>query len=240
MNDITGKILRTVGIVFFGIATAMNLLGGIGTTCAAFLTKQYPPFWPLIKEDMQWLYQGLVITTVIIGIVGIWVTVQLARGKKNGFRNALIVLVIGTILAGIQYYYSYQLFAPADVAFIRKAAPANMKFFANALALILFLIFMIPGIRERINFSKNEGGTDNTTAGGLAAILVGILLLTALYWIGPSHTYQGENWVELLEVPLYISGILLSGGGLALLMKVAVDVFRQELVLEDVKEPGER
>jgi len=30
-NDRTGKILRTIGIIFFALATVMNLLGGIGT-----------------------------------------------------------------------------------------------------------------------------------------------------------------------------------------------------------------
>jgi hypothetical protein len=229
MNDETGKVLRTVGIIFFGLTTAMNLLGGIGTTCAAFLTRDYPPYWALIKEDLQWLYQGLVVTTVILGIVGIWVTVQLARGKKTAFRNALIVLVIGTILGGIQFYYSMQLFG--------KATPANVKFFSNVVTLILFLIFLIPSIRERVNFSKNNGGTDKNTAGGLAAIMVGMLLLTTPIWAGSSHTFQGENWVNLLQTPLYISGILLTGGGIALLMRVAIDIIRQEYAMADIKLP---
>ena len=229
MNDRTGKVLRTLGIIIFGLATLMNLLGGIGTSCAAFFTKQYPPYWALIKEDMQWLYQGLVITTLILGIVGIWVTVQLIRGKKTAFRNALIILVIGTILAGIQYYYSMQLFG--------KAAPANVKFFSNAFTLILFLVYLIPGIRERVNFSNNGGSTDKDTAGGLAAIVVGIILLTTPIWAGPSHTYLGENWVNLLQTPLYISGILLTGGGIALLMRVAVDIIRQEFAMADLKLP---
>ena len=232
MNDRTGKTLRTVGLIFFGLTTAMNLLGGIGTTCAAFLTRDYPPYWVLIKEDMQWLYQGLVITTVLIGLVGIWVTIQLARGKKNAFRNALIVLVIGTILAGIQFYYSLQLFG--------KATPANMKFFSNVVTLILFLIYLIPGIRERVSFSKNNGGTDKNTAGGLAAIVVGILLLTTPVWAGPSHSFQGVNWVNLLQTELNISGILLTGGGVALLMRVFIDVFRQEYALANLKLPKDR
>ena len=232
MNEKTGKVLRTLGIIFFGLATLMNLLGGIGTSCAAFFTKQYPPYWALIKEDMQWLYQGLVITTVLVGLAGIWVTVQLVKGKKTAFRNALIVLVIGTILAGIQYYYSLQLFG--------KAAPANVKFFSNAFALILFLVYLIPGIRERVSFSKNNGSADKDTAGGLAAIVVGIILLTTPIWAGPSHTFQGENWVNLLQTPLYISGILFTGAGIALLMKVAVDIIRQEFAMVDLKLPKEK
>ena len=146
MNDILGKILRTVGILFFGFTTLMNLLGGIGTSCAAFLTEQYPNYVALIDEGLQWLYQGLVITTVFVGLAGIWVIIELIRGKQNAFRNALIVLVIGTILAGIQYYFSQQLFG--------KAAPANMKFYFNVASLILFLIFLIPGVKQRVNYSK--------------------------------------------------------------------------------------
>jgi hypothetical protein len=226
MNDKTGKVLRSVGLIFFGLTTAMNLLGGIGTSCAAFLTKQYPPYWALIKQDMQWLYQGLVITTVVIGLVGIWALIELTRGKKNAFRNALIVLVIGTILSGIQFYYSMQLFG--------KATPANVKFFSNAITLILFLIFLIPGVRQKVNFTKNEGGTDKETAGGMAAIMVGILLLTTPIWAGPSHTYQGMNWVHLLQTELNISGILLTGGGIAILAKVLFDVIRQELTLAKI------
>jgi hypothetical protein len=139
------------------------------------------------------------------------------------------VLVIGSILAGIQFYYSLQLFG--------KAAPANVKFFSNVFTLILFLIFLIPGIRERLSFSKENGDTDKNTAGGLAAIVVGILLLTTPVWAGPSHSFQGVNWVNLLQTELNISGILLTGGGVALLMRVFIDVFRQENFLANLKLP---
>lgn len=232
MNDRTGNVLRTIGIIFFGLATVMNLLGGIGTSCAAFFTKNYPPFWALIKEDLQWLYQGLVVTTVLIGLAGFWVMIGLIRGKKKVFRNALIVLVIGSILAGTQYYYSLQLFG--------KAAPANVKFYSNVLALTLFLIFLIPGIRERVNFSNSDSVADKNTAGGLAAIILGILLLTTPVWAGPSHSFQGVNWVNLLQTELNISGILLTGGGVALLMRVFIDVFRQEYALANLKLPKDR
>jgi hypothetical protein len=184
----------------------MNLLGGIGTSCAAFLTEQYPDYMALIDEGMQWLYQGLVITTVLIGLAGIWVIIELIRGKQNAFRDALIVLVIGTILAGIQYYFSQQLFG--------KAAPANMKFYFNVASLILFLIFLIPGVKQRVNYSREDRENDKDTAGGLAAIAMGVLILTTPIWAGPSHTSQGENWVDLLHTELILSGILLLGLGI--------------------------
>jgi hypothetical protein len=189
----------------------MNLLGGIGTSCAAFLTEQYPDYMALIDEGMQWLYQGLVITTVLIGLAGIWVIIELIRGKQNAFRNALIVLVIGTILAGIQYYFSQQLFG--------KAAPANMKFYFNVASLILFLIFLIPGVKQRVNYSREDRENDVDTAGGLAAIAMGVLILTTPIWAGPSHTSQGENWVDLLQTELILSGILLLGLGIYFLVR---------------------
>lgn len=68
MNDRTGKVIRTIGIIFFGLATLMNLLGGIGTSCAAFLTEDYPTFSAIIDEGKQWLYQGLVVMTVVIAL----------------------------------------------------------------------------------------------------------------------------------------------------------------------------
>jgi hypothetical protein len=52
--------------------------------------------------------------------------------------------------------------------------------------------------------------------------------------------YQGENWVNLLQTPLYISGILLTGGGLALLMRVVIDVIRQEFAVVDLNLPKEK
>jgi hypothetical protein len=229
MNNITGKVLRTVGILFFGFATIMNMLGGVGTSCAAFLTGGYPSFSALIEKNMQWLYQGLVITTVLVALAGIWVLIELIRGKKNGFRNALIVLTTGTILAGIQYYYSSQLFG--------SAAPANMKFYINIITLILFLIYLIPGVRERVNFSREETSVDMNVAGGLAAILMGVILLTTPYWAAGSHTYQGVNWVNLLQMELHISGIILTGAGIALLTRVILDLYRREYAFAEFKLP---
>ncbi len=71
---------------------------------------------------------------------------------------------------------------------------------------------------------------DLNTAGGLAAIMMGVILLTTPYWAGPSHTYQGVNWVSLLQTELSVSGVLLTGAGIALLARVIIDIFRREYV----------
>lgn len=36
MNNLLGKILRITAIIFLGLSSLMNVLGGVGTTCAAF------------------------------------------------------------------------------------------------------------------------------------------------------------------------------------------------------------
>ncbi len=229
MNDRTGKVLRTIGIIFFGLAVIMNLLGGIGTSCVAFLTEDYLTFSALINEGKQWLYQVLVVMTVAIALAGLWILFEMIKGRRKSFRNALIVLIIGTFLAGVQYFASLQLFG--------KAAPANIKFYCNLFALIIFLFFLIPGVRERVNYTRGNSGNANKAAGGLAAIMIGIFLLTTSFWAGPSHTHHGINWVHLLRTELMLSGMISIGVGAALLSRVITNVIGREEILIKLKIP---
>jgi hypothetical protein len=152
-----------------------------------------------------------VVTTVITGLAGIWIVIELIRGSDNAYRNALILLVVGTLLGGIQFYASQQLFG--------KAAPANMKFYFNLLTLILFLVFLIPGLNQLVNFSRSGSDTGMDSSGGLAAIAMGALLLLTPSWAGPSHTIQGENWVDLLETELSLGGGFLLFAGIFILLR---------------------
>jgi len=214
MKNSFGKILRVVAIVLVAMTAAMNLLGGVGTTCAAFFTKNYPPYWVLIKPvDYRWLYQTLVVTTIAIGIAGIGVTTALLRGKKRAFPNTLIVLGIGTVLSAIQFFTS--------LAVIGKAAPANVKFYTNVFTLIVFLLLALPAIRARVDFSKGGKGSEPMLGGGMAAMVAGVLILSTPMWVGVSHMYMGTNWVDVLALPMYIAGTLLTVGGLALLARGA-------------------
>lgn len=214
----TGKILRITAIIFMGLTAAMNVLGGVGTVCAAFLTKKYPPMWALL--EYQWLYQVIMIVTILIGVAGIWVTVGLVRGKANVYRNTLILLTLGTIVAGIQMY--------ASLVLRGKAVPANMKFYINAVTLILFVIFKVPGIRERVDFTQPGGSTDKAASAGLASIVAGFTILTTFLWAGPSHTYMGNNWLNVLQTPLIISGMFFLLSGLGLVLRVIFHIVSQD------------
>jgi hypothetical protein len=212
MKNTIGKILRVIAIIFMAMTAAMNILGGAGTSCAAFFTKNYPPYWVLIKPiDYRWLYQSFVITTIALGIAGIFVTVGLVRGGKHAYRNTLIVLAIGTVLNAIHYYSS--------MTIIGKAAPANVVFYINFLALIIFLALAIPGLREKVDFSKSGNDTDKNAGAGLAAMVSGVVILSTPMWVGTSHIYLGSNWVDVLTWPIYIFGTILTFGGIGLLSK---------------------
>jgi hypothetical protein len=217
--DKSGKALRTTAIIFLGGTAAMNLLGGIGTTCAAFSNNVgYKMAFRAIL-DYRWLYQSLVVTTILIGLVGISVLIKLIRGGPNVYRNAIIVLVIGTILGGIQFY--------ASMTLRGKAVPANVKFYVNLITLIVFLAFKLPSLRDKIDFSQKGESVDKNTASGLTAIIAGALMLSVFFWAGPSHTFYGENWTYVFFMPLVVCGALLVSGGVAALIWVFKDVLRQ-------------
>jgi len=164
-------------------------------------------------------------------LVAVWATIGLSRGKKSALRNILILLVIGTILGGIQMY--------TLLALRGKAVPANVKFYINALTLVVFLVYRLPGIRDRVDFSKSADGVDRSTAGGLAAIVAACIVLSTAAWAGPSYTYQGANWVHLFQTPLNVLGAILGLVGLGLLVRVAArvrtDVRRHEVARADLK-----
>jgi len=227
MKNTFGKIMRVLAIVFMAMTAAMNVMGGAGTSCAAFFTKNFPPYWILIKPvDYRWLYQSFVILTLAIGIAGIAVTIGLIRGAKHAYRNTMIVLMIGTLLNAVHYVSS--------LSIIGKAAPANVVFYINTLTLIFFLLLLIPGLRDKVNFTKGGKDADKTTGGGLAAMVAGAVILSTPMWVGATHVYMGTNWVDVLAVPIYFFGTLLFLGGLALLARGAWKAQSQEMTALEV------
>ena len=217
MRTSTGKTLRIIAIIFMGLTAAMNIVSGVGTSCAAFLTKQYPPFWDILVAELQWLWQSFVFVTLLIGLAGIWSVVQLVRGKSNTYRNAMILLILGTIVNGIHVYYSQTI--------LGSVIPIAITLLTNVITLVLFIIFGTPGLRDQIMFDGEGDPISGATASGLTAILVGMILLSTSSWAGPSHTFaDGVNLVNVLRVPLLAGGSILTIGGLATLLWTALDI----------------
>ncbi len=220
--DKTGRIIKIIAIIFMGMTTAMNLMGGAGTSCVAFSNNV--GYRMAFKEimDVRWIYQVLVVTTVALGIAGIWSTVKLIRGGKSVYKTALIILAIGTVLGAIHYFTSLGLRG--------KAAPANVKFYLNVITLLIFLALNLPGIRNRIDFSsRGDGKASKAAAAGMAAIVMGIITLTVFDWAAPTHTLNGENWVYVFYTPLMVFGTVFFVGGLGSLIWSIVSIFNQEV-----------
>lgn len=202
-TDKTGKTFRLVAIILVGLTAAMNLLGGIGTSCAAFFTKDYPPMWALYKY--QWLYQAFVVIGVLVGLAGIWTVIKLVRGGKTAFRDTLIVLAIGAVVNIIHVF--------ASTALRGKAAPANVVMGLNVLTLLLMLYLGTPGMRKKVRFDQPSDHDETTAASGMAAIITGLVVVTTPVWAGPTHIFEGQNWVNVLLVPLFgVGGALLMFG----------------------------
>jgi hypothetical protein len=209
----SGKGWRVAVIILVGMTAAMNLLGGIGTTCAAFFTKQYPPMWALY--DYQWLYQAFVVVTALIGLAGIWTLVKLLRGGKNVLRDALIVLVLGAIVNIIH--------VAASISLRGKATPADVVMGINLVTLLLVLFLGTPGMRQKVRFDQQTGPNERAAAGGIAAIVAGLITLTTPIWAGPTHMFEGVNWVNLLLAPLMLAGGALLVIGVTRLGRVLLD-----------------
>lgn len=223
----TGKIIRIAAIILLGITAAMNLLGGIGTTCVAFSSNV--GFRMAFKElmDYRWVYQALVVITILIGGAGIWATTKLVRGGPSIYRNSLIILLVGSIFGGVQYFTS--------MALRGEAAPANVKFYLNLLTLVVFLVIKWPGIWKMIDFTSPGGKNESRTGIGLAAIVSGISTMTIFIWAGPSHTFLQMNWTYVLKVPLIVVGSGLVLFGIKLLGQSIADIITHEMAVAELQ-----
>jgi hypothetical protein len=221
MQNRAGGILRVVAIIFMGLTGVMNLLGGIGTVCAAFLTENFPSMMAI--WDYRWLYQSLIIVTILIGLGGIWATIRLAKGGLNAYRNAVMLLGVGTLVGAIHYY--------ASMTLRGSAAPANMKLYINIFTLLVFLLLSLPGIRERVAFERSGSDSLGQTAGGLAAVIIGVVVLSTSYWVGASHFYEGVNWTYVLKEFLIGCGLGSMGLGVMILLAPMIKGFLTRRVL---------
>jgi hypothetical protein len=202
-----GKILRAAAIILFALAAFFNLMGGIGTACVALNPTRWSPAMAKLAP-YQWLYILLMIGAIVVSVWGIVVTIGLARGKRHAYRDALIVLALSVLLAGVQTFVS--------IALRGKGAPQNMRFYITTFTLVAFLMLRLPPIWKLIG-GFQRGGDDAATTGGLAAFAGGLVMLTTLLWATPTHLGpDGANWVNVLRLPLLAGGSLLAFGGATL------------------------
>lgn len=204
-NKWWAKLLRIVGIVLMSLTAAFTLMGGAGTTCVALNPTGYEGKFAGIAS-FQWLWILFVLIGIAAGILGVRAVVQLVKGSKHAYRDAIFALLLGTIINAVHMF--------ASRALRGASMPVDGVLYTNVLTLLVFLLFRIPGIWQGINFEKpTDNRQVNRNAAAIALIAVGLLTLTIQFMMVPTHTISGLNYADVWHVTLSILGgcLILSG-----------------------------
>lgn len=207
-----GKFLRIVGIILLGLTAVITTLSGIGTTCVALDAAQ---FGMDSLSSYQWLYIFYVVAGVGIGVLGIWATIGLIKGKNSAYRLSIIALILGLLTGGLHMATSRALRG--------SSMPTDFIVYATVLTLIVFLLFRIPGIWNTLNLTRKDDDVTGMGA-GVAMIVGGIATLTVQYWAGLSHMIEGINYADAWHVQLNIIGWLAVLPGAALLLANLLEI----------------
>ena len=203
------KVLRWIGIVLLGLTAAFTIMAGAGTTCVALNPTGYEGKFDAIAK-VQWLYILFVIVTIAIGVMMARATYMIIKKKPNAYRDTIIALVSGIVVGGIHMAVSRSLRESGS------SMPVDAVVYTAVLTLIVFLLFRIPGIWEKVDFTQaNE--RDNEKAGGAAAIASGVLAFSIQYLMASTHTIGGVNYGDAFNTSMTIIGMALVFGGISLI-----------------------
>jgi hypothetical protein len=197
-NPWWGKTLRIIGIVLMSLTAAFTLMGGIGTTCVALNPTGFSGKFAGIAP-FQWLYILFVIVTTAIGVWAVRVVVQLVRGAQGSYRQALIVLAAGILVGGVH--------TAASRALRGSSMPVDMVVYTTILTLVVFLLFRLPGVQQKIGLERGDGGgKQGQAAAAIALAATGLLTLTVQFLMAPTHSIGGLNYADVWHVTLSVLG----------------------------------
>ncbi len=202
-----GKFLRFIGIVLMGLTAAFTIMGGVGTTCVALAAEKYPSMAAI--TPYKGLYGIFVVVTVAIGVMMARATMMLVKRKPDAYRNTIISLITGTIIGVIHMIVSRSLRG--------SSMPVDAVTYSAVLTLIVFLLFRIPGVWEKVDFSKADP-RENHQAGGAAVIASGLLAFSIQYLMASTHTFAGVNYGDAFHLLMAVAGWGLVGWGILLLV----------------------
>jgi hypothetical protein len=152
----------------------------------------------------KWLYVIFVIATIAAGVMMARALVMLVKRKPKAYRDTLISLIAGIVIGVIHMAVSRNLRG--------SSMPVDAVTYSAVLTLIVFLLFKIPGVWAKVDFTHAEPG-DNETAGGAAAISSGLLAFSIQYLMASTHTINGINYGDAFHTSMTITGwsLILAG-----------------------------
>ena len=202
------KYLRFIGILLMSLTAAFTTLGGVGTTCVAVAAEKYESMAAIVPY--KWLYMIFVVVTTAIGVLGIRAVVLLVKGKPNGYRCSMVALLAGIVVGVIHIIVSRSLRG--------SSMPVDGVVYTTVLTFVVFLIFRIPGVWEVVDFSKSKADSKDA-AGGMAALVMGGLILSIQVWMAPTHTFDGFNYGDAFHSQMVLVGGGLMAAGIGLLAR---------------------
>jgi hypothetical protein len=215
-NPWWGKTLRVIGIVLMSLTAAFTLLGGIGTTCVALNPTGFGGKFAGIAP-FQWLYILFVIVTTAIGVWAARVVVRLVRGEKTSYRQALAVLAAGILVGGLH--------TAASRALRGSSMPVDMVVYTTLLTLVVFLLFRLPGVWQKIGLERRDGGGKmGKAAAAIALAATGLLTLTVQFLMAPTHSIGSINYADVWHATLSMLGSaqLLAAGAMLVRQRYAL------------------
>ena len=212
-NSFLGKPLRFVGILLMALTGGFTLLGGIGTSCVAINPAGFGESMAALAR-LQWLYILFVLAGIGIGIWGIRATIRLLKGKTDSYKTSLQALIAGTVVGALHVYVSRMLRG--------SSMPVDAVVYTTVFTLAVFLLLRIPPIWRSVNFGR---GGDNQMAGGTAAIILGLLLLTIQHTMASTHTWGGVNYANAFHSAMIFLGVMHILGGIVYLLRLRLSMY---------------
>lgn len=205
-NTWWAKTLRIVGIVLMSLTAAFTLMGGAGTSCVALNPTGFGGKFAGIAP-FQWLYILFVLVTTAIGVWGVQAVVQLVKGTRTAYRNALLVLLSGLVV-GVIHITASRLLRDGS-------QPVDMVVYATVLTMVVFLLFKLPSVWQGVDFERPAGGDKiGRQAAAIAMASTGLLALTIQFIMSPTHTIGQINYADVWHVTLTLVGLGLILGGI--------------------------
>ena len=223
-NPWWGKTLRTIGIVLMSVTAAFTLMGGAGTTCVALNPTGFGGKFAGIAP-FQWLYVLFVLATLAVGAWGVRAVVQLIKGARRSYRQALVVLAAGALIGAIHMASSRALRG--------SSMPVDMVVYTTIITLVLFLLFRLPGVWTKLGFESPRGGSrKGGTATAAALASTGMLALTVQFVMAPTHTMGGVNYADAWHAALTLIGVGLIAMSAVLRLRLRLESTGQSLVAD--------
>jgi hypothetical protein len=194
-----GKFLRLIGILLLGLTAVFTILGGVGTTCVALAAENYDSMVTL--APYKWLYVLFVIGTIAAGVMMGRATLLLIQREPASYRNTITSLILGIGIGVIHMVVSRSLRG--------SSMPVDAVVDSAVVTLIVFLLYKIPGVWEKVDFEKAPEN-ENEIAGGAASIASGLLAFTIQHLMAGTHTMNGGiNYADAFHTTMTFTGWML-------------------------------